>query len=700
MPVAGPTIGNDGDSTGEQADFIWNDPPAANPSIGNEIEPNPQLSDLDNNDNLPITDPTIGNGGDFAPDFSDLDFVEMPPAIEPTEKPCPHEKIKEKYLNIYNIRRLNDTHHNVIYYYAVICKNCKEEISRFEEAEPEPHEFDSTGVCKVCGYIDYMGQYNSTTDNNQDQNDSCLQGKHTYETVVVGQPKYINLNNIEHSVVTTYYERCTKCGDTTEQKTETKNITHVFDYEGYEDAHPHQFFKRCSACKCALLIPNKYYTVNGTIQNLMDCCVCHGHQYGNSYLENGAWYQKCDNCEKKEKAKPNAVIDDSITLPTVVANQIGDERFNKEWGDISTEAGKMRFELINERNKMDESYTQKIIDYELERMNSVFGKTATTIYEGLTDMRGVISSITQAEYDRQVEVVKEQILISLSMRPASTNNTFYDNIKDEIEVLELFKNMAQVGLESNMAKDFLNAIEAEDFIDSITNDTNYVFNVIGGFVDAVDIYRADAAEKSAYVALLYQYDENMRYLDGLCRCGVGQVEEASIEIKKKLQEAMEGSFNTTNCESATAHLLNIFETLGEIGMDCVVNNCLRAIGHYSAAFQIGSSIGSMITKNTKDQIDYAQSLHDLNNLCSIVGSQISSESSYSLVEFYSSLENSRFDTLEKLLLANGEGTLGFRKKDYSTDIQIIEGEKAEFNAIMDEINKVKIQYTYNAMKGK
>lgn len=85
-----------------------------------------------------------------------------------------------------------------------------------------------------------------------------------------------------------------------EQATTNAASMHVHTYgaKKYKDAHPHQYYQVCTVCNHELLLSNQYYTANGTVQDPAVCCVCHGHQYGDAYEENGAWYQKCSKCGK------------------------------------------------------------------------------------------------------------------------------------------------------------------------------------------------------------------------------------------------------------------------------------------------------------------------------------------------------------------------------------------------------------------
>ena len=84
-----------------------------------------------------------------------------------------------------------------------------------------------------------------------------------------------------------------------EQATTNAASMHVHTYGNKQwRGHPHQYYQVCTVCNHELLLANQYYTANGTVQDPAVCCVCHGHQYGDAYEENGAWYQKCINCGK------------------------------------------------------------------------------------------------------------------------------------------------------------------------------------------------------------------------------------------------------------------------------------------------------------------------------------------------------------------------------------------------------------------
>ena len=88
-----------------------------------------------------------------------------------------------------------------------------------------------------------------------------------------------------------------KAIDTASTNTASMHV-HSYGAKKYKDAHPHQYYQVCTACGHELLLYNQYYTANGTVQNPAVCCICHGHQYGDAYEENGAWYRKCNNCGK------------------------------------------------------------------------------------------------------------------------------------------------------------------------------------------------------------------------------------------------------------------------------------------------------------------------------------------------------------------------------------------------------------------
>ncbi len=90
-------------------------------------------------------------------------------------------------------------------------------------------------------------------------------------------------------------------GSATTNTTQDLHV-HIFGDMLYKSMHPHQCYQKCTECGVEQELPNQYYTANGVIQGVAACCVCHGHQYGDAYEENGAWYQKCIKCGKKNTA--------------------------------------------------------------------------------------------------------------------------------------------------------------------------------------------------------------------------------------------------------------------------------------------------------------------------------------------------------------------------------------------------------------
>lgn len=130
-------------------------------------------------------------------------------------------------------------------------------------------------------------------------NDSLVEDEmitHKYNRFTVGT-SLINQNTTHHDVITTYYEKCSICGDTTAQKTDTVTVTHTFTYSGYESAHPHAKFQRCS-CGAAPYIEGAFKTANGQVQDENLCCICRGHSYDNANPKevNGQWRVYCTKC--------------------------------------------------------------------------------------------------------------------------------------------------------------------------------------------------------------------------------------------------------------------------------------------------------------------------------------------------------------------------------------------------------------------
>lgn len=264
---------------------------------------------------------------------------------------CKHAHTEERLTDSAITGQGDTSQHIVTETYAVVCLDCGETIRSFEKRVLENHSFNADGVC-ACGYAqptpecDHANRVEievgePTYVNNGEKghtktltvrmecadcgitleeaktvtkpeqhafvNGFCVCGQaehvHHYEKITVGEPQYINQNDEMHTVVTTYYEYCAECGDTTEQKTKEENVPHTFDYEGYEAAHPHQYFKRCSACGCAPKIPDKYYTANGTVQDPAQCCICHGHKWSEPKYIGGSYKIVCEYCGLEKDAE-------------------------------------------------------------------------------------------------------------------------------------------------------------------------------------------------------------------------------------------------------------------------------------------------------------------------------------------------------------------------------------------------------------
>ena len=71
---------------------------------------------------------------------------------------------------------------------------------------------------------------------------------------------------------------------------------HVYDYTGYEAAHPHKIFKRCDCG--ATYYTGGIRTANGAEQTQADCCLCHGHAWDSSSAQqkDGKWIETCGKC--------------------------------------------------------------------------------------------------------------------------------------------------------------------------------------------------------------------------------------------------------------------------------------------------------------------------------------------------------------------------------------------------------------------
>lgn len=267
---------------------------------------------------------------------------------EPTAD-CQHEHAEEK-LTDSKISNQGDTNqHIVTETYSVVCQDCGITVRTFEKKALEDHAFNADGVC-ACGYAkptpecDHANRTEvqigtptyvnnsekghtktvkvrvecadcgivleeektvTTTENHKYENGVCVCGQaehvHTYEKVVLGQSGYVNQNTSEHDVTVTYVMKCSGCGDTTAQQTETIREAHIYTTKGrIETRHQaglgHATFDRCV---CGAVRYTGYAKYN-------NCCDCYGHSWGNAYEQNGQWLRKCVRCGNIETTEaPN-----------------------------------------------------------------------------------------------------------------------------------------------------------------------------------------------------------------------------------------------------------------------------------------------------------------------------------------------------------------------------------------------------------
>ena len=282
-----------------------------------------------------------------------------------TKASCKHDQGSHQEYVSSRLEQINSgNEHKKVTVYRIICDQCSATINASTEvASIEHHSFNAAGVC-ACGYAkptekcDHANRVNEQIGNptyviNSEKvhtktvkvrvkcadcgielesekistsvekhkfvNGICACGQkehvHSYEKVIIGQPKYVNQNTNEHDVTITYVMKCSGCGDTTAQQTETIREAHSYTTKDrIEEKHQaglgHATFDRC-ACGAVR------YTGYGKYSN---CCECYGHQYGDAYEENGQWIHKCLKC---------GAIESTIATNTFLPEE-EQEPFNKD----------------------------------------------------------------------------------------------------------------------------------------------------------------------------------------------------------------------------------------------------------------------------------------------------------------------------------------------------------------------------------
>ena len=190
---------------------------------------------------------------------------------------CQHENTKEIELEAPIYTNNGDSGHTRTVKVRIECVDCGAVV--VEEtivSRPEAHDF-SNGPCP-CGQSNHV---------------------HHYEKVEIQRSDYVNETTEKHKVTITYVERCTGCGDQSEEKTEVVFENHIpSSYRLEREHHEGEGHKEYYTCVCGA----KPYT--GRYGKRTDCCACTGkHDWGEPFEENGKWYHECKNGRRKRMKK-------------------------------------------------------------------------------------------------------------------------------------------------------------------------------------------------------------------------------------------------------------------------------------------------------------------------------------------------------------------------------------------------------------
>lgn len=198
---------------------------------------------------------------------------------------CDHARKVTELVGTPVYTKQDEKYHLIEAGYKTSCADCGITLSEGDsEISIETHTYVD-GIC-ACGQLEHV---------------------HDYEKVVMGKPTYTNQNTNEHSVTTTYYTKCSSCGDTTDQVSESRTEGHAYTDRGRIEAKHHagQGHQTFNRCVCGAV----EYTGYAPYKN---CCECHGHQWGNAHEENGKWIKVCIKCGKVEETEPAVEIEQHV----------------------------------------------------------------------------------------------------------------------------------------------------------------------------------------------------------------------------------------------------------------------------------------------------------------------------------------------------------------------------------------------------
>ena len=258
---------------------------------------------------------------------------------------CLHEHTKEIELEDPSYTNNGDSGHTKTVKVRIECEDCGAVLEDGTIVSyDESHDF-SNGPCP-CGQSDHV---------------------HHYEKVEIRRSNYVNETTEKHKVTITYVERCTGCGDQSEEKTKDITEEHQFTITGGIEAEHwegmgHKTYDNCvcGAAKytgysklatCSQCHEHSYKTKEisrsnyeyydqnyhkVTIEYYQQCTTCghktdryrkvaqENHKWGEAYQQDKTWYVKCELCGAKKITQVEKEVISSIEEmdPTISKDKV------------------------------------------------------------------------------------------------------------------------------------------------------------------------------------------------------------------------------------------------------------------------------------------------------------------------------------------------------------------------------------------
>jgi len=568
---------------------------------------------------------------------------------------------------------ISDDEHSISGYAYEYCRECYGRVGEnFWMTANYPHDFNDAGDCPTCGYPENYSQ-KGTENNNEGFH------IHIYEKVETVSPYYTNLNDQEHSVITTYYTRCS-CGDETDEVTEIVNSKHILDYMGYESLHPHKVFVRC-ACG--------YAEYTGSHQQMKSCLECCNPMS----KDNEKDYYPPDNPDVKEE---NTFIEAESEY-----EKLDKDKLSQSFTGISDSIEKkvtFAEEAAGYNTDLNLKYTQ-ILDHDYDYIaDSVYDSTI----EMWNDTDGVWDDLyrfaTEFEWRKSTEELGEE-------RVVITENLLKDMLKENCQMNEMWINVADVTAMvidegQNVIRTELEVLEEIAYKTQLAQATNLgqqltaqshhgsngqalgavgmAFDWVNYFVGTYNLTVQTEAEKKALALMAAsnaQYEYKLRLIADYTDSA--ELKEACDRVIRELRDAESGSFGAANDrflkeyeELVTDISVSVLSTVGttvaeyvkgvatnagDVGMANFASGTVSGLGVIGSVLA-GQQLGKLATQEAAQVVDARSELvlrMQLQNtiksaLTEVLYSGNNSDALYEMTNLYLQSTHDLMGTVEQL----------------------------------------------------